>query len=148
MEPTQKVKQFLGEKMLKVLQAPDSVQAIQIEPRTGVSLENIDGFKILNRGPMLSGDQILWLKSLIMDEKSYDFVNVKRHPMDPVIAYQFKKGTDTVHVLVSFAGNLWQFSGFDQKSIEDNDPVRASLVALAKELFPKDKEIQALGDKP
>ncbi|MBL8021880.1 MAG: hypothetical protein JNM27_19555 [Leptospirales bacterium] len=144
MEPTQKVKTFLGEKMLKVLQAPDSVQAIQVEPRAGVSLENIEGFKILNRGPMLSAEQTGLLKSLIMDEKSYDFVNVKRHPMDPIIAYQFKKGTDTVNVLVSFAGNLWQFSGFDQKSIEDNDPVRAYLVGLAKELFPKDKEIQAL----
>lgn len=143
-EPTQKVKTFLGDKMLPVLQAPDSIQAIQVEPRAGVSLENIDGFKILNRGPMLSADQTLLLKGLIMDEKSYDFANVKRHPMDPIVAFQFKKGTNVVNVLVSYAGNLWQFTGFDQKQIEDNDPVRASLVGLAKELFPKDKDIQAL----
>lgn len=124
--------------MMGVINAPDSVQALRLEPRLGVAIENVDGFKILKQGPVLSAAQVDLLRNIIHDEKSYDFDHVKRHPMDPVVAYRFKKGNDVVHVSVSFAGNLWQFSGFGQKHVEDNDAVRAELLKLAQELFPGD----------
>lgn len=144
--PTEPVKKFLGT-ALGVISAPDSVQALRLEPRLGVALENVDGFKILKKGPMLSAAQIDLLKSLIQDEKSYDFAHVKRHPMDPTISFLFKKGTDVVHVSVSFDGNLWQFSGFGKKEVEDNDAVRGELLKLAEELFPGDAGVKGEGGK-
>lgn len=144
--PTETVNKFLG-KMAGVIAAPESVQALRLEPRLGNAAENVDGFKILKKGPMLSAAQIDLLKSLIQDEKSYDFLHVKRHPMDPTISFLFKKGSDSVYVSVSFDGNLWQFSGFGQKAVEDNDAVRSELLGLAEELFPNDAGLKGEGGK-
>jgi hypothetical protein len=145
--PTDRVNKFLGNSMMSVISAPDSVQALRLEPRLGVALENVDGFKILKQGPALTAAQVELLKNIIHDEKSYDFDHVKRHPMDPTVSFRFKKGNDVVHVSVSFAGNLWQFSGFGQKQVEDNDAVRAELLKLAQELFPGDAGLTGEGGK-
>lgn len=145
--PTERVTKFLGASMLGVISAPDSVEALRLEPRLGVALENVDGFKILKKGPALTPAQIDLLKNLILDEKSYDFAEAKRHPMDPTISFKFKKGADVVYVSVSFDGNLWQFSGFGQKQIEDNDPVRKDLLSLAEALFPGDAGLRGEGGK-
>jgi len=146
-QPTQKVKEFLGDSVLLVLSSPESVQAIRLDPTFGTAPDSIDGFRILSRGPMLSAEQTRHLQNLIMDEKSYDFEHMKHHPMDPLVCYQFKKGSTIVNVSVSFAGNLWQFTSGGKTVVEDNDPIRKHLVHLAKQLFPNDTVIQGVEEK-
>lgn len=142
-QPSAKVKEFLGDSILGVLSAPDSVTAVLVEPRGGSTADNMDGFKLLSKPVALTAEQISTLQNAIMDEKTYDFLHSKRHPFDPSVGFQFKKGKDTVNVLVSYYGNLWQFSGSGKTLIEDNDGARKPLLNLAKQLFPKDKDIQS-----
>jgi hypothetical protein len=109
-QPSAKVKEFLGDSILGVLSAPDSVTAVLVEPRGGSTADHMDGFKLLSKPVALTAEQISTLQNAIMDEKTYDFLHSKRHPFDPSVGFQFKKGKDTVNVLVSYYGNLWQFT--------------------------------------
>lgn len=140
---------FLGDDMLKVLRAPDSVRACRIEPFETTQEEHPDAelfenHKMLSKFVKLSAAQVGALQDLIRKDDSYLFGPAKACEFVPGVAVQFTKGKESVSIQLCFSCDEWRFAMNGTGKSEDFDPIRADLVKLAKELFPDDEAIQEL----
>jgi hypothetical protein len=79
--------------------------------------------------------------------------NRKKCGLEPGVAYRLWNGDKAVEVLVCFKCDvLWPHVVGEegvppQREWKDFDPVRAELLALTKEAFPEDAEIQNLPEQ-
>lgn len=105
---------------------------------SGTNRANIEGFAILEQGPLLSAAQVARVHQILFDPKSYNFTNAKRCPFLPRLGLVFYAGDRRAHVIACFSCNEWSIGAGDTGKIEDFDPVRAQMIALARELFPRD----------
>lgn len=138
LEVARDVKNFLGEKMLAVIAAPDQVESFRLNSAQDKnSPKTLAGFPILKQGPDLNQDQIKKIQSLIFDVNSYHFGVEKSCKFQPEMGLKFIKEDKVIDVLFSFSCDLWLFAHEGEEKIEDSDPVRETLIQFAYSLFPK-----------
>jgi len=117
------------------------------DPNSGAKKENLEGYAIVKKGKIMNADQVKKLQSVIFDVNVYDFNSSKRCLFSPYIGFIFEKGGKQSHALFCFTCNEVSY-GRDGKqgNLEDFDPARKEMIALARELFPNDTKLAALKD--
>jgi len=92
--------------------------------------------------PAKQADQ---LKQLLLDPSSYDFSSAKSCLPDHGVRIEFVHNNRKVDVLLCFECRILSvYDGGQSVGGEDFDPINSQLVAIVKQLFPKDQAIQAL----
>ncbi len=141
--PSPRIAAFLGGPTADVIGTADRVESYMLKPTleadpnaTGPGA--IAGYYWKARGAALDPGAIDEFRRLILDEKSYDFVNTKKCPMVPEFAFRFVKGGDFVDILVSFQCTMWQFEHGPAKKREDFDPAADRLKAVVETVFKLD----------
>lgn len=135
---TEKVKTFFGEEILTILSDPDSVLSYKVKPVTKknkTAKDKLYKYPIVKRGPKLDKDQILYLKNIILNEKTYDFKYSKRGFLFPEYAFEFIKGEKKVLVFVCFNRNELMFYYKKKELIEDFDSALKEVKELVHKLF-------------
>ena len=127
---TQKVKEFLGTNLLKIINSPDSIESFQISPRKAEGSNTLEGYPVIKILPKLNKDQMQLLISIILDEKTYNFNEAKKCPFVAEFAYRFKSGTDSAVLLISPSCDVLQFLSSDKKMAEDYDGTEDSKMKM------------------
>lgn len=146
----QVVKLFGGEATLTALAAPDTVEALRIDPKSYGNApadagKVIVGYKITSPPAKLSAEQIKQLAAILADPGSYSFDVAKGCEFMPGVALVAQAGKQEIVVLLCFdCRELAIFVGGKKVGHEDMDNAQGKLAALVKKLFPDDKEIQSL----
>jgi hypothetical protein len=123
---------------------------VEAEPAPNPSGKTIGGFAILATGKEQGADFAARLSQVLLSGGVTQ--NQKKCGLHPGVAYRLWSGERAVEVLVCFECDvLWPHvvgKHVEQPRLEwqDFDPVRPELVALTKEAFPDDLEIQSLSD--
>lgn len=132
-----------------VYDAPQRVVPVLVnqEPGSGEKSENLEGYAITKKGPLLSAEQVKRLQAVIFNAGTYDFNVQKRCVFNPYIGFIFEKSGKQAHALFCFSCDEVSY-GRDGKqgNIEDFDPARKEILALARELFPRDVRLAGLKD--
>jgi hypothetical protein len=120
---------------------------VNSDPTSGAKKENLEGYAIVKKGKMLNADQVKRLQSVVFDVNTYDFNSAKRCQFVPYVGFIFEKAGKQSHALFCFTCNEVSY-GRDGKqgNLEDFDPARKEILALARELFPTDPNLAALKD--
>ena len=94
----------------------------------------------------LSDSQVAEVKWLLQQPISYDFHSLSNCIPDYGVLFVFHTEPQEIRVALCFAcGQIAIFEGDRRLNKLDNfEPMRPKLLVLAKALFPKDAEIQAL----
>jgi hypothetical protein len=139
---------FKNREIFLVVQNPQTVTAQLLHSKDGGS-DKLDGYT--KDAPVgLSPEEIQGFQNLLKNPKSYRWGFGRTCIQDYGVLLNFRSQGDTVHVALCFKCNmLGAFEGDDDSAGQINresifDPMRPQLVALAKEIFPNDKEIQGL----
>ena len=143
-----------GEEILKGLSTA-TVEAYRIGDRTLTDAERKAGkTKHINWFPILSGPVKVTQKQqervirVLNDPKTYRFNSAKACKFNPGVALRFKDKEITTDLIFCFKCKEFRITINDQRAnSEDFDGAYGELVALVKELFPKDKAIQGLKEK-
>jgi hypothetical protein len=131
---------FLGERIIGVLENPDSVESYLVYPELderGTSDKcQLAGFRIIQSGPKLTTEQIGQFKAIVSDDKSYA-TSIKKCVFRPELGLLFKKDKQQVEFLLSMGCDKWLFVSADQRKQGDyRDSAKASLLELRDALFP------------
>ena len=133
-----------------VYDAPQRVIPVLVnqEPGSGEKTENLEGYAITKKGGLLTPEQIKRLQAVIFNAATYDFVVQKRCVFNPYIGFIFEKSGKQAHALFCFSCDEVSY-GRDGKqgNIEDFDPARKEILALARELFPRDTRLAGMKEK-
>lgn len=149
------VRDFLGEDRVTRILSAESVAAWRVDGSFHGRSENpadvvqdarasASGFPIVREGPALTADQRARFTALVQDADSYLFDVEKGCIFAPGVAVRFDGPAGPLDVLLCFSCDEWAFalpsdaSAYGDRVIEDFDPVRADLRALAREWFPDD----------
>ncbi len=139
------IRELLGDKIIDILSNPDHVESFQVSHQLSKNKANtLHGYPILDKGNPLEGSSLTQFQSLIFDKDSYVLGITKRCRFFPDSALRFTKKEETVTILFSFSCNQWIFIQGDSEVYEDFDPVRLPLLKVIKDLFPGNRQIQAL----
>ena len=144
------VKLFGSEATLTALAAPDSVEALRIDPKSfgnapADAEKVIVGYPITSPPAKLSAEQIKQLAAILTDSGTYSFDSAKGCEFMPGVAFRAQAGKQQVVILLCFdCSELAIYVGGQKVGHEDMDHARGKLAALVKKLFPGDKEIQSL----
>jgi|GEM_PF-2022301 len=133
-----------------VYDAPQRVVPVLVnqEPGSGEKTENLEGYAITKKGPLLSAEQIKKLQAVIFNAATYDFNVQKRCVFNPYIGFIFEKSGKQAHALFCFSCDEVSFGREGkQGNLEDFDPARKEILALARELFPRDARLKGMKDK-
>lgn len=136
-----------------ILRGADRVEVFRVAPEPSVdgSIQKIAFYPILATGNEQGPEFARRLSKLLLGKGVTQ--NQKKCGLQPGVAYRVWNGDRAVEVLVCFKCDvLWPHvvSGSAKDAHldwKDFDPIRADLVALTKEAFPKDPEIQALPER-
>jgi len=133
----QDVKNFFGDRITGIIEGAESASSFRLKPEKtkDVKIENIHKFPVVSRGPVLTENQIVTLKNILLDEKTYNFKYAKRAFVFPEYAIVLKKGNDSVTVLVDFYRKEFLFVDGDRELVEDFDSAENQLKALIDEIF-------------
>jgi hypothetical protein len=153
--PTPGVTENLSDSVLAILTGGEQVQVyrasdsggLRPDPATAIGSDFVRGAG----GAALGPAELEALRSVLYDEKSYRFAqDVSRCRFVPQVSFQARAGIDTVDALVSFSCNEVLFllgkpgGRWVPKGRFDVKPARAKLLALVRQLFPQDREVQQL----
>lgn len=111
----------------------------------------IGGYPILATGKEQGSDFAARLSKVLRSDGVTP--NRKKCGLEPGVAYRIWEGSKAMEVLVCFKCDVLWPHGVGEEGVpphqewKDFDPVRAGLVALTKEAFPDDAEIQGLSKK-
>ncbi|MEK7466871.1 MAG: hypothetical protein AAB074_05595 [Planctomycetota bacterium] len=151
--PSKKVKEFLGDGIVGIIQDFDLVEIFRIKPKeehhiTGPRIEDQD---VLGRSDEDIADLDMDLKGSLLDEGTYSFRSVKGCTFEPGLAFRIQsKKSGTIEILVCFSCDevmITRIPDGDAKPEprkEDCDGARPALLRIAKAAFPDDKVIQGL----
>ena len=152
-EPPKKVKELLGDKATAILAKATRVQAFRISAEeTGkVGDDYIAGHRITAKGKKLGEEFAEKMTKTLFDEKTYDGQSAKC--FEPGVAFRVWAGKEAVEVIICFRCTNFQVQVMGEK--KDSDEVREfgfgpglePFLALAREAFPDDREIQGLKSK-
>jgi hypothetical protein len=132
-----------------ILRHGDRVEVFRVGPKLveKPGPDTIGGFPILSVGTEQGRDFAARLGRVL---RSWSVaLSSKKCVLEPGVAFRVWRGDRALEVLVCFkCDDLWPHVVGEPDGLEGNvlafDPVRADLVALAKEAFPDDAKIQAL----
>jgi hypothetical protein len=155
--PSGRVKQFLGDKAVAVLDGADRVEVFRVDPglprgdkEPPKDGEKIDRYVITATGKEQGKDFADRLKAILFDERTYLFDSAKGCIFQPGVAFRVWHGKDAVEVLLCFSCQELEVLTRDEsgeivhRAHEDFDPAWGPLVKLAQEAFPDDPEIKKL----
>lgn len=133
-----------------ILKGATRVEVFRVSPQQtkDSKVQAIGGYPILSTGKEQDQAFARRLAEILLGNGVTQ--NAKKCRLEPGVAYRLWKEKQAVEVLVCFkCDELWpHVVGTSNKGSfmewQDFDPVRARLLALSKEAFPDDKEIQAL----
>ncbi len=139
---------FRDREVFSVIQTPQSVTAQLLHSKNGGS-DTLDGYT--KDAPVgLLPQQIQAIQNLLEKPASYHWGRRMTCIPDYGVLLNFRLQGDTVRVALCFKCNLiGVFDGNDDSAAQINhqslvDTMRPQLVAICKEIFPNDKEIQGL----
>lgn len=133
-----------------VFDAPQRVVPVLVnqEPGSGEKTENLEGYAIIKKGAILTAEQTKRLQAVIFNAATYDFNSAKRCVFNPYVGFIFEKSGKQAHALFCFSCDEVSFGReAKQGNIEDFDPARKEILALARELFPRDARLGAIKEK-
>jgi hypothetical protein len=140
---------FKDREVLSVIQFSQSATAQRLHPKNGGGSDTLDGYT--KDAPVgLSPQQIKSFQDLLEKPTSYHWGIGNSCIPDYGVLLNFRSEGETVRVAICFKCNmLGVFDGNDDSAKQINsqyiiDPMRPQLIALAKQIFPNDKEIQGL----
>jgi hypothetical protein len=139
---------FLGPERTAIIEGATHVESYRID---GIPLrdheadgESIGGFPVLAKGPDLTAEQVRRVRELILDPANWNFRSGKLCVFSPGVALRFRTADDVMDALLCFSCDEWGFDYRGARVVEDSDPARPPLLALAKGLFPGDKALTSL----
>jgi hypothetical protein len=142
---------FGGQPTLDALKTAKSVEALRVDGKSYDSTKFADGkagvagYEITSEPVKLTDAQIQQLAGILADPRTYSFDIAKGCEFLPGVALRTTAGKQDVVILLCFGCNeLAIYVGGKHVGHEDMDNARGKLGALAKELFPNDKEIAEL----
>lgn len=131
------VKKFFGEKNIGIIMDADKALPYKVKPqkdKTGV-VKNIYGFPVTAEGPALTAGQMDRFKSILLDDKTYDFKWAKKAFVFPDYAIVLKKGDSELTVLIDFYRKELLFISDNKELIEDFDNAEKQMKDLVNEIF-------------
>jgi hypothetical protein len=152
-EPPKKVKEMLGKKATTILAKATKVEAFRIKPgRTDKAGDGfIAGYPITAKGKKLDEAFAAKVTKALFDEKTYGGAGARC--FEPGVAFRVWNGKEAVEVIICFRCTNFevQVSGAKKDGDETEQygfgPGLEPFLALAKEAFPDDREIQGLKGK-
>jgi hypothetical protein len=146
------VAEKLGERMTAILNAATKAEAFRIadKPLERPEGKHVSGYPVLSAAKEQGKDFAKRLSSVLQDEKS--LFSAQARCFSPGVAFRLWKDKESVEVVVCYMcwglrltardadGKVLHQTGGGFKANND------AWVKLAKEAFPDDKQIQALGD--
>lgn len=140
-----------GEEILKGLSTA-TVEAYRIDgmnlteaQRKAGKIKRIDWYPIISGPVKVSKKQQSAALAYLKDPKTYRFDSAKGCKFNPGVALRFKNKGITTDIILCFRCKELRITINDEiADSEDFDGAYQGFVALAKELFPKDKAIQGL----
>lgn len=155
--PSKQVREFLGEKVVAVLENLEDVEIYRIRTKEkhAITGPRIEDQEILGRSEESVDDLRLDLKGALFDGKTYRFESRKLCAFEPGVAFRLHGGEHgVVEVLVCFSCDevmlTWIPDG-DEKpepKHEDCDGARDAFLRIAKAAFPGDEKLQGLKEQP
>jgi hypothetical protein len=152
-EPPEKVKERLGEKATAILAKATKVEAFRIESgRTDKAGDDyIAGYPITAKGKKLDEAFARKMTKALFDEKTYEGLSARC--FQPGVAFRVWSGKEAVEVIICF--RCTNFEALLMGENKEGDEVEQygfgpglePFLALAREAFPDDGEIQGLKSK-
>jgi hypothetical protein len=139
-----------GEATFEAIKSAKSIEAVRIDAKKhDEKLANSEtailGYPITSEPVKLTPEQIKTLAAILADPGTYRFDRAKGCEFLPGVALRTTAGKQPVVILICFGcDELGIYLGGKRVGHEDFDDARGKLVALAKQIFPKDEEIQKL----
>ena len=127
---SKKITKLVGDDIIKTIKNSKNATLYKVGSRENAKVKNISGFPILNKGELLASAELKTLKSILLDDDSYDFEGQKRCAFSPSKAVVFGRGSKKVSVLFCFTCKELQFESSDVSKIEDFDRVAQQLKLL------------------
>jgi len=106
--------------------------------------ETIDEYQIKGKGVRLTADQIRSLNQLLFDDESYGWDNGKFCDFNPGVRIQFDSMQPALQIWLCFECNQLVVIRGETYEGMDFDPMRPQLLAIVKQLFPADTDVQNL----
>jgi hypothetical protein len=147
---SKRVTEFLGERAIKVLAAPDRVEVFRVVPTREKKPNDqaFAGYPQRAAGKEQGPEYARELAGVLKDDHSYDWDFAKACEFEPGVGYRVWSGKDSVVVLICFhcneIGVIEDESKPDHMHVRSADPARKALVKLARQALPDDKTIQSL----
>ncbi len=150
--PSRKVQDFLGPRMLAILDNAKTVTAFRLAPINASerASEQMDGYPISDIAPEQPDDFAAKVLTLLYDDKTYDFDIAKACDPTPGVGLRITSPEGIVDILLCFDCNQLLLFTTDGKhkdvehKIQNFDHARPAFIELAKKAFPNDKAIAAL----
>jgi len=107
--------------------------------------ESVGGYLVKGKAHKVDKDQLAKFTKVFKNPETYRFDVAKACIFGPGVIVRFTKGDSRVEVLLCFScKELAIYVDGKETGFEDFDGAKTELVALVKEIFPDDKEIQSL----
>lgn len=141
---------FGGEATFEAIKTAKSIEAVRIDGKKhDEKLVDSDtaifGYPIASEPVKLTPEQIKSLGTILANPGTYSFDSAKGCEFLPGVALRTSAGKQEVVILLCFGcDELAIYVGGRRVGHEDFDNARGNLAALAKQVFPKDEEIQSL----
>ena len=140
---------------METLKGATRVEAFRVDPSREAKANDawIGGYVISATGKEQGKEFAAKLSAVLLSPTTYSFLNRKRCMFVPGVAYRFWKDQEVVEVTVCFhcddlmvlvkdgSGKMLHYSG------SAFDDARAEMVALARQAFPGDDEVQSMSPK-
>jgi hypothetical protein len=157
-KPSADLERMLGTDTIAVLTNADEVETFRIDSKSfypdkrDLKGERIDGFLVIRKGKSQGPDFAERMRALLFRGSSYK--EGRAICFEPGVAYRFKQGEMSVDVLICFMcdnvdiqPNTKDNYGTEIQLADLTRKARAVLLALTKEAFSDDVEIQAIAEK-
>lgn len=149
-EPSAAAKSALGPKGIAILQKPTKVEAFRINPKPTDKKGDgyILGYAITSRAKELPKDFAGKVAKVLLGEKAYAGDSAKC--FQPGVAFRVWKDKEAVDVVICFRCTNFEVRLMGEEKAEDDTelhgfgPGLEPFLALAKEAFPDDNEVQGL----
>jgi hypothetical protein len=157
-EPPAKLAERYGDKTIAVLKGATKIEVFRLNSRDYVDPEKtkegqdkrFGGYAITAKGDDQGEKFAQKAVGLLFDAGNFELEKAKGCKFDPGVGLRFWKGKESAELLLCYKCDELKVVAPDPKAqgvkipYADFEPGRAAFVKLAKEIFPKDEEIQQL----
>lgn len=136
-----KVKEWLGDDLLALITAPETITSYRIVPKKDASQDHVAGYQVAQRGPDLTPEQRVRLQWLLLDQQSYRRESLKKCLFLPEYAFMFHKEEMALTVLLATSCAQIQFLAGEKTLLRDCDPALPKFQKLLENVFPESSAI-------